>query len=94
MTKSSLSQTEVARRSERKAFLEEERARQVQQRVVDERERIASTAAKTARLRRLREAREDAQREIEAASVAAQKPKGESKKAESRPAKRKVRRPA
>jgi len=69
MTKSSLSPAEAARRSERRAVMEQERARLAQQRVADERERVASTAAKTARLRRLREARDEAERELEAMSA-------------------------
>jgi small-conductance mechanosensitive channel len=70
MTKSSLSPAEVALRSERRAILAEERARQARQRVIDEDERITSNAAKTARLRGLREARDAAEREVEEASAA------------------------
>jgi hypothetical protein len=94
MTKTSLSPAEVARRSERRAFIEEERVRLAQQRVVDERERVASTAAKTARLRQLREAREEAEREVAAVSAAAKLRSGAGKaKPKAAPAIRKARRP-
>lgn len=78
MSKSSLPPAEAARRHERRVLMEEERLRLAQQRIVDERERIASTAAKTARLRQLREAREEAERAMAAANAktAAGKAKG------------------
>jgi hypothetical protein len=70
MARSSLSPDEAARRSERRAMIQEERARQAEQRVSDERERVASTSAKTARLRHLREARDEARRQAEAVAAA------------------------
>jgi hypothetical protein len=70
MARSSLSPDEAARRSERRAMIREERVRQAEQRVSDERERVASTSAKTARLRHLREARDEARRQAEAVAGA------------------------
>jgi hypothetical protein len=70
MARSSLSPDEAARRGERRAMIQEERARQAEQRVSDERERVASTSAKTARLRHLREARDEARRQAEAVAAA------------------------
>ena len=55
-------------RMARRTLLNEERLRQSERRVIEEEQRIAKTAAKTARLRELREAR-DAAAEREAAAA-------------------------
>ena len=54
-------QQELARKA-RNAFLKDERERQIDQRIADEAKRQADTAAKTARLRELRLAKEAAER--------------------------------
>ena len=58
-------------RKARQAFLKDERDRQIEQRIADEAKRQTDTAAKTARLRELRLAKEAAQR----AAAPAAKPK-------------------
>jgi hypothetical protein len=52
-----------AKRTSRKAFLQEERALQIEQRISGEAKRKADNSAKTAKLRGLREARDTAERE-------------------------------
>jgi hypothetical protein len=56
-------QDELARRA-RQAFLKEERHHQVEQQIVDEAKRQADTAAKTAKLREQRLAKEAAERDV------------------------------
>jgi hypothetical protein len=60
---------EMLKRNARRAFLQEERVQQSERRVIDEENRQATNAAKTAKLREQRLAKEAA--ELEAA-----KPKG------------------
>jgi hypothetical protein len=60
-----LSEEQLQRQTKR-ASLQEERLRQAEQRVADEKERVEATAAKTARLRGLREARDKAQNDADA----------------------------
>jgi len=57
---------EMLKRNARKAFLKEERVQQNEQRIVDEEKRQAANAAKTAKLRELRLAKEAAEREAAA----------------------------
>ena len=64
-------QQELARKA-RNAFLKDERERQIDQRIADEAKRQADTAAKTARLRELRLAKEAAER---AAAPQSRRPK-------------------
>ena len=54
---------EMLKRNTRRAFLEEERVQQSEQRVIDEEKRQAANAAKTAKLREQRLANEAAERE-------------------------------
>jgi hypothetical protein len=54
---------EMLKRNARRAFLEEERVQQSEQRVIDEEKRQAANAAKTAKLREQRLANEAAERE-------------------------------
>jgi len=67
---SSLSDKELVQRRARRANLQEERARQAEQRVADEKARVEGQSAKTARLRELREARDAAERDAAASAVA------------------------
>ena len=62
---------EALARKARQVFLKDERDRQIEQRIADEAKRQTDTAAKTARLRELRLAKEAAQR----AAAPAAKPK-------------------
>jgi hypothetical protein len=66
MAQDHLSSDELMRRRKKRASLEEERVRMSERRVKDERERVAFQAAKTARLRGLRKARDEAEGEAEA----------------------------
>jgi hypothetical protein len=53
---------EALARKARQVFLKDERDRQIEQRIADEAKRQADTAAKTARLRELRLAKESTER--------------------------------
>jgi hypothetical protein len=61
VTRPTSKEQELARAA-RKVFLKDERDRQVDQRIADEAKRQSDTAAKTARLRELRLAKEAAER--------------------------------
>jgi hypothetical protein len=69
---------------ERRAFLQEERLCQSEQRVVDEELRHAATSAKTAKLRKLREARDAAESQA-SPTAAPPKPKAGAKTRTLRP---------
>ena len=77
------SKADELKRLTRRAFLDEERLRQSERRVIEEEQRMAKTAAKTSRLRGLREAR-DAAAELEAGGPAKSKAPPKKKEKSSR----------
>ena len=62
------SKQDQLKRAARRAFLKEEHVREGEQRIVEEERRLTAIAAKTERLRTLREARDTAEREAAAAA--------------------------
>jgi hypothetical protein len=85
-------QDELARKA-RQAFLKEERVRESERRIADEKKRQAATSAKTAKLRGLREARDAAEREA-APTATTSKPEASAKTRVLRPGVRLRKNPA
>jgi hypothetical protein len=59
------SKQDQLKRAARRAFLKEEHVREGEQRIVEEERRLTAIAAKTERLRALRQAKDTAEREAE-----------------------------